>query len=140
MMQIANVVASKKKPDVKITVYEDKSKETLGKKDMSYEGRLLGVVDNKKFNILAKNKDAVSKVFTGESLEVKDIPRESEHITSKRIVLVAKKRDNEFVGRTLFITEPLKTLSYTGPFKKSLGFITESGSYILVEDKKGDDI
>lgn len=131
--------AAKKKKNVELTLYRDKQKETLGEEDVLYEGRLLGLVDNVGFNILARQKEAVTKVFTGEGLEVKDLPRTAAGLSGKRIVLVVKKKDSQdkrFVGRTLFITEPLDIISYIGGYKKYMGLITKSGSYILVKDKE----
>ena len=126
----------KSRPQVSLTLYEDRSERTIGKGDIFYEGRLLGLIDDKGFNILAKQKDAAAKVFTGESLEVKEIPREQATFRGKRIVIVIKKKNSENIHRTLFITDPLESLSYVGGFKKSLGLVTKSGAYILIEDKK----
>ncbi len=104
--------------------------------DKTYEGRLLGLIDDKEFNSLLKSPQLQSKCITRESVPLSVITKQYQKLDGLRMVMAVKKVGNEVASKLLFISEKLDRVSYVKN-ENDAAFTGESDcSYIMIEEKE----
>jgi len=103
--------------------------------DKIYEGRLLGLVDDKQFHALMTKKSFQNKVFSGATVTVKEIQDNygNKGFKGMRLVLAIREVNGESkVGKHLFITERLSFISNED--KGEIGILGEGDTLYTVSE------
>jgi hypothetical protein len=127
-----------KKKLVNIDFYSSdmESRASRGANGRRYTGRLIGLVNDKEFAAIIRNKELQKKCFTSATMPLTDIVDHHEKLEGYRMVIAMKKVDGEpIIGNKLFITERLSLISYLDN-DKSAGITGENGAYMFVEEVK----
>jgi hypothetical protein len=102
--------------------------------DITYEGRLLGLINDKEYAAIIEKSDIRNKLLCVATTPVKDIGT-IDNIAGFRLALAVKKRGVEnVINRTLFITEPLEYASAYDLVENEVSFVGSEGSYITVKE------
>ena len=105
------------------------------KATVEYQGRILGLVDDKEFNTLLKDRKLQNKCNTRRTMSLKEITDSHIDLEGLRLVVAVKKIDKVSALPTLFVSERLHYVSYVQP-SGDCGFTGESHSYIMAEEKE----
>jgi len=106
--------------------------------ESAYEGRLLGLIDNKQFSSLLKHKDLQSKFLTTETMKLGEITEHYKEMRGLRLAVAVKKRNGEWADKNLFISEKLSRCAYTTSHEQGelqAGFSGENNGWILITEK-----
>lgn len=103
--------------------------------DKIYEGRLLGLIDDKEFNSLIKSPQLQTKCITRETMPLPAITKRYQKLDGLRVVIAVKKVNGEIATKLLFISERLDRVSYVKS-DDDAAFTGESDSYIMIEEKE----
>lgn len=101
----------------------------------TYEGRLLGLIDDKQFHALMTRKAFQNKVFCCATVPLEEIRTSCRAgFNGLRLVLTIRKIDDKTVGgKHMFVTE---RLSYIGnEDRRGIGILGEEDELYLVEEK-----
>jgi hypothetical protein len=102
--------------------------------DKSYDGRLLGLIDDAEFNNLLTDRATQTKCKTRSTMTVKEIVENHQSLDGLRLMVVVSKINGDISPPTLFISERLHMVGYVKP-NSSCGFSGESDSWLMVEEK-----
>lgn len=103
--------------------------------DKVYEGRLIGLIDDKEFNSMIKSPQLQAKCITKGTISLASITKKYQKFNGMRVVVVVKKAGNEVVSKFLFISEKLDRVSYVKS-DSNAAFTGESDSYIMFKEKE----
>lgn len=116
---------------VKVEVYTGSDEE-----DKVYEGRLLGLIDDKEFNSLIKSPQLQAKCITKGTISLSDITTQYQELEGLRVVIAAKKIGEEIATKILFISERLDRVSYVKKKTNEAAFTGESDSFIMIKEEE----
>lgn len=116
----------------KITVELSDNKKT-------YQGRLLGLIDDKEFHCIMKHRSTQNKIFSGETKPLKEIIDSYQNLEGLRLVVALKKIDGKSVlgKKQLFISEKLNYIASQTTDKK-IGILGEEDEYYEVTEDCGE--
>lgn len=101
-----------------------------------YSGRLIGLITDREFAVLIRNKELQKKCLTSATMPLPEIVDNHAELEGYRMVLAIREINSEpEFGQKLFITERLALVSYL-TVKKSAGITGENGAYMLVDEKE----
>lgn len=83
--------------------------------DNTYEGRLLGLITDKEFNILVNNTKVQKRILTSETVTLESIWKDRTTLNGMRIVIAIRKINDVTRYKSLFITQRLGMVNYTNP-------------------------
>jgi len=75
-----------------------------------------------------------NKFFTSPTISIKDIGDNYDHLDGMRLVVAVKERGNQPVGRELFVSDKLLTVSYCN--KDEIGIAEDGGGFILIKEEE----
>jgi len=100
----------------------------------TYEGRLLGLIDDREFSAVLEKKRYQNKLFSSETTPLNSIVSNHSRLNGMRLALAIRKIDGKVVGgKHLFITERLDFVGSQGGNEAGiLGYQDEY--YLLTEE------
>lgn len=110
------------------------SRASRGANGRVYNGRLIGLINDKEFAAIIANKELQKKCYTSGTMSLSDIVDHHEKLDGYRMVIAIRKVDNNnVIGNKLLITERLSLVSYLDK-DKTAGITGENGAYMMVEE------
>lgn len=95
-----------------------------------YEGRCVGLIDDKEFNAIVSNTELQRKIATVETIPLVDIAKMKDVQELRLVVVKPDKTDNK---KGLFITEPIELISqFSSP--DDMTIVGTDGSYIIIKE------
>lgn len=100
----------------------------------TYEGRLLGLIDDKQFHALMTRKAFQNKIYSGATVPLAEIAENYPEFKGLRMILAVRKINGETIGgKHLFITERLNIVGNDD--KEGLGILGKDDEYYTVTEK-----
>lgn len=97
-----------------------------------YEGRCVGLLDDREFNAILKSTVLQRKLTTVRTMPLTDIA-DIKQVQDLRLAIITKGPKGEADKKGLFITEPIEMISqFTSP--DDLTLVGTDGSYIMVKE------
>lgn len=108
--------------------------------DTQYEGRLIGLVDDKEFHCIKDSKRVQNKMFSSETKPLKEIADNFSCLNGLRMVIAVKSIDGKSVrGKKLFITERLSLISFSTTDDRNaddqIGVLGENDEFIFITEE-----
>jgi len=134
-------MADKKKKKVTTTISLFKN-QNRGSSAKIYEGRLLGLIDDKQFTILVNEKEIQRKFLTTEATPLREIVDNYRKMNGLRLVMAVKKVNGEDADKHLFVSEKLELLANSGKTDSNAysdveaGFTGEESYWLWVEERE----
>jgi hypothetical protein len=100
----------------------------------SYKGRLLGFITTEEFQAMINNKALQNKIYTSETVPVSLLGTKFDDLKEMRLVASVKEAGDKTVDKTLFVTEPLYTLSWYYPEDKTIGIVTKDNNMVIIAE------
>lgn len=102
----------------------------------TYEGRLLGLIDDKQFHALVTRKVFQNKIFSCATIPLEEIRTNYvEGFNGLRMILAIRKINNDSIGgKHLFVTERLNIIGSDN--NGDLGILGEDDEYYMVEENE----
>ena len=116
-----------RKRRVEVSLYTDGMTET-------YNGRLLGLIDDAEFNILLSDKVTQARCKTRGAMPLKEITDNHQDLKGMRLMVVVNETDGKNEIPYLFISERLHFVSYVKP-DNECGFTGITDSYLMVKER-----
>lgn len=97
-----------------------------------YNGRCVGLLDDREFNALLKNVDLQRKLTTVRTVPLSDIA-ETKQVQDLRIAIITT--NNETIDKkVLFITEPIEMISQI-TLPDDMTIVGTNGAYTMLKEK-----
>lgn len=125
---------AKSKKVVKVETYAENGK------NVAYEGRLLGLIDDEEFNVIIRNKVIQTRCLTKQLILLANITDAKEYagfegLKGLRMVMAVKKKEGvNCYTKTLFISDKLSFISYVKD--DGAAFTGENNSWLTIEEKE----
>ena len=119
---------------VKVDVHLDAGKR------ISYEGRLLGLINDDEFHTLIKNKTVQGRCITKQTIPLTNITTAEEFggyegLKGLRLVVAVKKKEGlDSFTKMLFVSSKLSMISYVK--KDNAAFNSNDGCWLTIEEKE----
>lgn len=125
-----------KKKLIKVTTY------LADNNSFSYEGRLLGLISDREFNVLVRNKTVQTRCLTKQTIPLANIVASEAYggfdgLGGLRMVMAIKKREGiDCYTKALFVTDRLTWISYVQKEQTSAAFCGEDNSWLTVDEEE----
>jgi len=103
-------------------------------KERTYEGRLLGLIDDNEFHCIMKNRSTQNKIYSSETIPLKEITDNFNRLKGLRLVISLRKVDGKNIpGKRLFISEKLSYITHQSK-NEPVGILGEEDEYYEVTE------
>lgn len=103
--------------------------------DMTYKGRLLGLINDEEFHAIMIKKRFQNKIFSCRTVLISEIKQNHPKLGGLRLVLAATEVNGKTLnGKHLFITEKLNYVSHADVGDKTIGILGDKDEYYTIKE------